>query len=98
MGIYPETNALAAALWERIDRTSRQSVCPCDDLIELIPDFDPTPVSSLTLESCGRGSAAVGPAGYVLAGRCATEGARESLAAASGPRSLAGLKRLFSTV
>ena len=90
MGIYPETNALAAALWERIDRTSRQSVCPCDDLIELIPDFDPTPVSSLTLESCGRGSAAVGPAGYVLAGRCATEGAGESLAAASGPRSLAG--------
>ncbi len=55
MGIYPETNALAAALWERIDRTSRQSVCPCDDLIELIPDFDPTPVSSLTFESCGRG-------------------------------------------
>ncbi|MBQ7815221.1 MAG: hypothetical protein IJ387_12110 [Thermoguttaceae bacterium] len=90
MGIYPETNALAAALWERIDRTSRQSVCPCDDLIELIPDFDPTPVSSLTLESCGRGSAAVGPAGYVLAGRCATEDARESRAAASGPRSLAG--------
>ena len=98
MGIYPETNALAAALWERIDRTSRQSVCPCDDLIKLIPDFDPTPVSSLMFESCGRGSAAVGPAGYVLAGRCATEGARESLAAASGPRSLAGLKRLFSTV
>ena len=42
--------------------------------------------------------AAVGPAGYVLAGRCATEGAASSLANASGPRSLAGLKRLFSTV
>lgn len=98
MGFLPETNVLVAALWERIDRISRYSVCPSDDLIELTPDFDPTPVSSLTFESCERGSAAVGPAGYVLAGRYATEGAASSLAAASGPRSLAGLKRLFSTV
>ncbi len=89
MGLYPETNALAAALWERIDRLSRQSICPCDDLIELIPDFDPTPDSILTSGSA-RGRAAVGPAGYVLAGRCATEGAGSSRAAdASGLRSLA---------
>lgn len=88
MSVLAETNALAAALWERIERISRQSICPSDDLIELTPDFAPTPDFART-RNVARGSDAVGPARNVVAGRSATAG-KESLADASGPRSLAG--------